>query len=157
MTVASLSARCFPHCGRSLTLPQFGIVAPLRYRARRSVPHWASSSLFPALRALAYAPQAAGFSSAGLSAAPQAAGCSAGLSAAPQVAPHAAGFFSSAGLSAAPQAAPQAAAGAICTRQEARFFRAMVSSSLINLEVSSVADYNTRKILITSTHLFVTT
>ena len=53
------------------------------------------------------------------------------LSAAPQAAPQAAGFFSSsAGLSAAPQAAPQAAEGAICTFQEARFFRAICSSSL---------------------------
>jgi hypothetical protein len=79
---------------------------------------------------LSAAPQAAG-ASAGLSAAPQAAGASAGLSAAPQAAPQAAGFFSSsAGLSAAPQAAPQAAEGAICTFQEARFFRAICSSSL---------------------------
>jgi len=110
--------------------PQFGIVASFRFRSRRSVPHWAFSSLFPAQRALAYAPQAAG-ASAGLSAAPQAAGCSVGLSAAPQAAPQAAGFFSSsAGLSAAPQAAPQAAEGAICTFQEARFLRAMSSSSL---------------------------
>jgi hypothetical protein len=67
-------------------------------------------------------PHAAGFS-AGLSAAPQAAGASTGLSDAPQAEPQAAGFSAglsaapqaagfSAGLSAAPQAVPQEAAGA---------------------------------------------